>query len=709
MPDQVQALAQAANVRSLSLRDPRTILLVASIATYSVLFSWLAIMRMNALETYAYDLGIYNQALYTTLTGKGLLYYTPDLLANPQGSFLGVHFSPVLFLILPIYAIHPAPETLLLLQTVLLALGAIPVFLIAKRRLTSRYGPLLVSLVYLLNPALQGVNWYDFHPEALIVLPLLFALYFFDIRRASAYFSSLAFVLVTIETAAVLGIGLGAYAVLESVRQRLRKDRTYLLRLGFSTIAVSVAWFALSAATILHFNPGNIYLVGGSSYWQVLGAKNLLQVPYQTIVSPESAIRAVSYAFPQKMLYLLVLFGPVLFLPVATSRPLVMLVPWLSASILSNYQPYFELGNQYPAYIIAPLFYAAIIGLQRLENRPHFRTRSLSLKWITTSIAAGSMIFLIASSPLTPWAVGSFPPLYYGYPAVTSHTQVVDYFARLIPPDASVLASQNIFPLVSSRANAFTPPTSVFYPPGTSFTTQLDLLLSKVDFILVDMQTSTIDSVLVLSDSTVSKQFGLLAYSQGAYLLEHGYRGKPILDDPTRLTFDYRDLSRLPNVSTVRDTSASAPMVLVHSKSPSADFWYGPYVILSPGKYETSFDLKIGEPLTGDVMTVSVVMWPTPIIENVQGNNKTGMHLLFSIGPPPIKTTLTSRTVSGGDFGSNGEYRRFELGFNVTQFGVYEFPGLNVQTSGSVFLDQIQVLQLSAFSTLGSSTVLTSA
>ena len=63
--------------------DSHTLFLIFMIVFYSISFSYITVSRIYALQTYAYDLGVYNQALHTTLTGKGLLYYTSDLQANP--------------------------------------------------------------------------------------------------------------------------------------------------------------------------------------------------------------------------------------------------------------------------------------------------------------------------------------------------------------------------------------------------------------------------------------------------------------------------------------------------------------------------------------------------------------------------------------------------------------------------------------------------
>ena len=170
--------------------DFQLALLLSFILTYVVFFSYVTISRMFALQTYAYDLGIYNQAIHSTLTGHGFLYYTADLVANPSGSVFGVHVTFILLIITPFYGLFAAPQTLLVVQSLALALAAIPVYLLAENKLQSKNLALVFSSVFLLSPALMGINWYDFHPEAFIVLPMLFAFYFAEKNRWVPYFIS---------------------------------------------------------------------------------------------------------------------------------------------------------------------------------------------------------------------------------------------------------------------------------------------------------------------------------------------------------------------------------------------------------------------------------------------------------------------------------------------------------------------------------------
>jgi len=101
---------------------------------YFIVFLEYTILKHDAFRSYAWDLGIFNQSLWTTLKEGRFFYHTLELFLNQSGSFFAVHFSPVLFLMLPIYALYPKPETLLTLQTIILALGAFPLYLLAKEK-----------------------------------------------------------------------------------------------------------------------------------------------------------------------------------------------------------------------------------------------------------------------------------------------------------------------------------------------------------------------------------------------------------------------------------------------------------------------------------------------------------------------------------------------------------------------------------------------
>ena len=88
--------------------------LFATITAFAVFVSVQTIRQHRALETRAFDLGVFESVLWNTVHGR--FFWSPLVLER----HLGQHSSFILLTILPIYAAAPRPETLLAVQAVLL-------------------------------------------------------------------------------------------------------------------------------------------------------------------------------------------------------------------------------------------------------------------------------------------------------------------------------------------------------------------------------------------------------------------------------------------------------------------------------------------------------------------------------------------------------------------------------------------------------------
>ena len=100
---------------------------------------------------------------------------------------MSAHFDPILLLLAPAYLIAPNAETLLIIQSVWLASGAIPLFLLASRVIRSSWVALVIAGAYLLHPALHGINMYEFHSLALVVPLLFWVVYLLERQRIVGY------------------------------------------------------------------------------------------------------------------------------------------------------------------------------------------------------------------------------------------------------------------------------------------------------------------------------------------------------------------------------------------------------------------------------------------------------------------------------------------------------------------------------------------
>src|SRR5207253_281314 len=82
-------------------------------------------------------------------------------------NWLGDHSSLILIPLAPLYALLRDARMLLILQSCALAAGAWPVYRLARRELAREWAAACCAALYLLFPALQYSNLFEFHPETL--------------------------------------------------------------------------------------------------------------------------------------------------------------------------------------------------------------------------------------------------------------------------------------------------------------------------------------------------------------------------------------------------------------------------------------------------------------------------------------------------------------------------------------------------------------
>src|SRR5438552_18968537 len=137
-----------ADIRRQAIRfEPHIVAAVA--LTYFVLYSVLSVLRHTTYHSFGPDLGIFDQVFWNTTQGR--FFESTMSLAQPQPhSYFADHFSPVYLLLLPVYALIPRPQTLVVIQTLFLALGVWPIYLLARHKLEPGWSRLVWVAAYFL-------------------------------------------------------------------------------------------------------------------------------------------------------------------------------------------------------------------------------------------------------------------------------------------------------------------------------------------------------------------------------------------------------------------------------------------------------------------------------------------------------------------------------------------------------------------------------
>jgi uncharacterized membrane protein len=418
--------------RALVLPGAR-VLLAAAIAAYAAGFAALSALRHEAFVTGRFDLGNMVQAVWSTAHGHPLRMTD---LHGEQISRLAAHVDPILVLFAPLWWIWPSPQLLLVVQAFAVALGAIPVFLLARKHLASSRAALGFGLAYLLYPATGWLTLNEFHPVALATPLLLFAFWYLDEDRLLP-FALFAIAAATCkEEIALVVAGFGIWYAL--ARRRWAA--------GTAIAFVGAAWAVVAIAVVIpHYNAGaesDFYgrysEVGGS-------AGGILKTAFT------HPLRVAEAAFSGRDLhYLLQLVTPLAALCLLAPLVLVAALPELAINLLSSTTTQTSIHFHYTAGLIPPLVIAAIFGAKRLS------------RWtlpVALVIVVAALVGNYRLGPIPGWRHLPGGQTFQATAArVTVHDRVADRALRLIPDDAVVSATNTLGGHLSARGRVLSFP-----------------------------------------------------------------------------------------------------------------------------------------------------------------------------------------------------------------------------------------------------------
>lgn len=428
---------------------------VAAVLGYCGLVGYYAVIDHHNLGTAIYDLGIYDNAVWQTAHG-----YFLDCTFIKGGNHVSAHFDPIIAVVALIYRLYMHAETLLVLQTVWLASGAIPIYLLARRRLQNEWFGALLALVYLMYPALHGVNMFDFHSLALVVPNIMWAVYLLDTDGYKRYWLVIVALLLTREDISLICCFIGAYAILSG--------RT---RTGLATIAVSMAYLYVAkvhvmASTDLLMASDNSSYSYAYYYADMIphkkeGTRGLVMT---AITNP---IYAGSIVLKEdKLLYFMHLLLPLLCLPFAAGRKLILSVYGLLFIGLASRKHVFSLHFQYSALLLPMLFVAVPDGLARVTDGPRMKLLGLERARLAWTLMFGMLVATTITS--VKYGVifpnSSFKAGWNRLTRIPSAEMREKYvrvkeIAALIGPDAAVSVTSAVGPHLSNRRKAYHWPT----------------------------------------------------------------------------------------------------------------------------------------------------------------------------------------------------------------------------------------------------------
>ena len=612
---------------------------------YALFMSWLMLSRHAHFLTHAYDLGIQDQAFWTILK-KGyplVTLYGP----TPVNQF-GDHFTPIYYLLTPLYAIIGDARALLLIQSFAIGLAAVPVYLLSRRLLPFSQKTLLALVLtasFLLHPALQGVSTFDFHEIALAPILLLWAFYFMETRQNRLMVLFLALAMLTKEEVSLSIAAIGLYLFL------IRRER----RTGLLVMTGALVYFFLVNSIIMPALGGGPDLERFADLTSGPGVMALLK----GIVG--NPVYTFSYAFlnPEKLAFLVALLLPVVFLPLGAGWRWLMAIPAFSVALLSSTPSQYTLGYHYPAIMLPFVYYLAAATLARIRIHRHH----------TLAVGAAILVASLMMNWQFGWLMGKkYQPL----PTNDVHSAALHELIEMIPPRASVNAMSDLVPHVSAREQVYLFP-DVYSAEYILFDS--DARANFWPYRSIDARGEAIATMLPYLESG---EYGVVQEKDRAFLFKRGYdtsRNDKAIATLFSPVYPAQLMRSAESTKLVSDPEALFGEARV-SQGTGAEqegdigLLFGPYVHLWPGKYQIVYRLKLqGAERNGRVATVDV-------FSHTAGGPLAGMDL------------------DASQFDQARGYQEFVLDLNISEtLPDVEFRVLH-SGLGTLYADSVRVIYL---------------
>ena len=323
-------------------------------------------LRHALYQSTAWDLGIFDQAIYLISQGKTPYSTLIDF------HILGDHGAFIFYPLAIFYKIHPNVHWLFAIQAISLSIGALPLWYLGLNAGLKETQAFAIAVVYLLYPVIFNVNLFDFHPDV-IALPAIFGAILAARLNKLGWFIGAIILIFSCKAALSLTVaGMGVWLLI------FEKKRLY----GIICIVLGVTWFLVASQIIMPYFGATIsrhiprYQHLGKDYGEIL--KNLFFQPIlylKTIFSLDN------------LWYVILLFAPIAWgLSPQHLAPLVAGIPVFAMNILSIDNAQKDLIHQYSLPILPFLLLAVISSLAAGKSR--LQTKKYIILWAVVCFVA---------------------------------------------------------------------------------------------------------------------------------------------------------------------------------------------------------------------------------------------------------------------------------------------------------------------------------
>ncbi len=411
--------------------------LVALVLAFTVVHARLQINFFEHFMLGHADFGHFTEELKNALAGRGLRC---DSFENTR---LGWHFVPLLYVLVPGYALWPSPVYLMVCSALFVHVVALPAYYFARKLSGSVLVGWMFGLAWLLLPSQSRLvysNTYGFQ-WIYVAMPLLGLMVATGVTgRWRTCLVIVGILLLCKETVAAATFGWGLYVLLFTPRRRT----------GVVILLASLVYFILCVQLLIpHFAATGRYerldLFGelGSTPWELLSS---------AFTRPSLFLGRLMRV--EVLYFLLTLLVPMALLPIRGWRVAVAALPTLVLVLLLENEDWLSIKFWHQCTVLPLIFFAGTAGMRMADG-------SRILVWLSGSRACprdalyrGMALAVLMCAALGHYFYG-FSPISKSYESYVSaavlhepdpRLATVQHLRSKIPKDRTILATERLAP-----------------------------------------------------------------------------------------------------------------------------------------------------------------------------------------------------------------------------------------------------------------------
>ncbi len=280
-------------------------------------------------------------------------------------SHFHVHASYIYYLLVPFYKAIPKESTLLAAQAILAMGGAIPMFLIAKRRDYRGISLIFMTFAYIFSLAIVSPCFYDFHENAFLPTLLMWLFYAIDKENTILFWIMTVLVCIVKEDAPLYIMCIGLFLFFEKRKSGFRWQGLCSTFISAGYMLVILKWLTANGdgGKMTNIRFGILMIEQDRGIGEVI--KNVIVDPayFFSLLIHEDTLN-----------FLLTVMMPLLFLPFLTKKihRFWLMVPFIVMNLVigAGYGYAANIEFQYVFGPICLLFYMIFLNLDDLGDKP---------------------------------------------------------------------------------------------------------------------------------------------------------------------------------------------------------------------------------------------------------------------------------------------------------------------------------------------------